>query len=94
MNVEPLAAKYEAFGWSTRQIDGHDMEQIIEALDWSKSVEGPAAIIAKTVKGKGVSFMENQAGWHGKAPASEQEEQALVELQEQAEALRSGPGEA
>lgn len=94
MNVEPLAAKYEAFGWTTRQIDGHDMAQLIEALDWSKSVEGPAAIIARTVKGKGVSFMENQAGWHGKAPAAEQKEQALAELQEQAEALKSGSGEA
>ena len=94
MNVEPLAAKYEAFGWTVRQIDGHDMEQIIEALDWSRSVEGPAAIIAKTVKGKGVSFMENQAGWHGKAPAAEQEKQALAELLEQAEALKCEPGEA
>ncbi|MHB8793045.1 MAG: transketolase [Thermoleophilia bacterium] len=94
MNVEPLAAKYEAFGWITRQIDGHDIEQIIEALEWSKAVDGPAAIIAKTVKGKGVSFMENQAGWHGKAPGSEQKEQALAELREQAEKLKSGQVEA
>jgi len=94
MNVEPLVAKYEAFGWTTRKIDGHDMAQIIEALDWSKSVDGPAAIIAQTVKGKGVSFMENQAGWHGKAPAAEQREQALVELRQQAEALKSLQGEA
>lgn len=87
MNVEPLPAKYAAFGWTARAIDGHDMEQIIEALEWSKSIPGPVAIIARTVKGKGVSFMENQAGWHGKAPSVEQQEQAIAELQAQAEAI-------
>jgi transketolase len=80
MNVEPLPAKYEAFGWKVKTIDGHDMEAVVAALEWSRTVDGPAAIIARTVKGKGVSFMENQAGWHGKAPAKEQEEQALAEL--------------
>jgi transketolase len=80
MNVEPIADKYAAFGWSTRSIDGHDMEQIIEALEWSKTVPGPAAIVAKTVKGKGVSFMENEASWHGRAPTVKEAEQALMEL--------------
>lgn len=93
MNVEPLTDKYEAFGWTARSIDGHDFEQIIEALEWSRTAEGPVAIIARTVKGKGVSFMENQAGWHGKAPSDEQEAQALVELKEQEQALASeAPG--
>lgn len=89
MNVEPLPAKYEAFGWTARTIDGHDMEAVVEALEWSKTVAGPVAVIARTVKGKGVSFMENQAGWHGKAPSAEQEQQALAELQQQAQALAS-----
>ena len=80
MNVEPLPAKYESFGWSVKAIDGHDMQQIIGALEWSREKEGPVAIIAKTVKGKGVSFMENEAGWHGKAPTREEAERALAEL--------------
>ncbi len=91
MNVEPLTDKYEAFGWSVRAIDGHDMMKIIEALDWSKSAPGPAAIIARTVKGKGVSFMENQAGWHGKAPTVKEAEQALMELRGEAASVEGGP---
>ncbi len=81
MNVEPLVEKYTAFGWHSRAIDGHDMEEIIAALEWSRTIPGPAAIIAKTVKGKGVSFMENNAGWHGKAPSAREAEQALAELE-------------
>jgi transketolase len=80
MNVEPLADKYESFGWTARSIDGHDMEEIVAALQWSRGVDGPAAIVANTVKGKGVSFMENLAGWHGKAPSKEELVQALQEL--------------
>jgi transketolase len=80
MNVEPLADKYESFGWTARTIDGHNMEEIVEALEWSRTVDGPAAIVARTVKGKGVSFMENQAGWHGKAPSKEELAKALREL--------------
>ena len=80
MNVEPLAQKYEAFGWETVSIDGHDFQQILDALEWGRQAKGPSAIIAKTVKGKGVSFMENQAGWHGKAPSVKEAEQALMEL--------------
>lgn len=94
MNVEPLPAKFESFGWTARAIDGHDFEQIIDALVWSRTVKGPVAIVAKTVKGKGVSFMENEAGWHGKAPSPEQEKQALAELEEQARALDAEPQEA
>ncbi len=84
MNVEPLPAKFEAFGWTAKAIDGHDMAQTVEVLDWSRSVDGPVAIIAKTVKGKGVSFMENQAGWHGKAPTVKEAEQAIMELRGEA----------
>ncbi len=80
MNVEPLKEKYAAFGWRSRTIDGHDMKEIIDALQWSRTGEGPTAVIAKTVKGKGVSFMENNAGWHGKAPTREEAELALTEL--------------
>ena len=87
MNVEPLADKYAAFGWDVRTIEGHDMEQIIEALEWGRTTGRPAAIIARTIKGKGVSFMENQASWHGSAPSPEQEAQALAELAAEMEAI-------
>ncbi len=81
MSPEPLAEKFRAFGWETRTIDGHDFSQIMAALQWARQVQGkPAVIIAETVKGKGVSFMENQAGWHGKAPKAEEVERALAEL--------------
>ena len=81
MNVFPLAEKYRAFGWHVIQTDGHDMPRIIDALREARGVNGkPTVIIAETVKGKGVSFMENVAGWHGKAPNREQLEQALAEL--------------
>ena len=81
MNVNPIDKKFEAFGWNVLVIDGHDLEEIKNALDAAKEVKGrPTAIIAKTVKGKGVSFMENQASWHGAAPNAEQRLQALSEL--------------
>ena len=81
MNVEPLAAKWRGFAWHVLEIDGHDIPQIIEALgDAAAYSSGPAIIIAHTVKGKGVSFMENQVDFHGKAPASEQMSQALKEI--------------
>jgi transketolase len=70
------------------EIDGHSMEAIMDALDLAATVKGrPTIIIAKTVKGKGVSFMENNADWHGKAPNKEQTEQALKELEAQAAKL-------
>ena len=81
MEVEPLKAKYEAFGWQVLSIDGHNMEQIVAALAEAKAAKGrPVVILAQTVKGKGVSFMENQAGWHGKGPNREELETALKEL--------------
>jgi transketolase len=81
MSVEPLPDKWRAFGWKVIQVaDGNDMEQVLASLDKAKQTEGPVVILAKTVKGKGVSFMENVAAWHGQAPSTEQKEQALAEL--------------
>jgi len=81
LNVEPLADKYRAFGWNVIEIDGHNLEEVDNAYLQAKQCKGkPTVIIAKTVKGKGVSFMENIADWHGKAPSQEQLDQALKEL--------------
>lgn len=81
MTVAPVAEKFESFGWDVQKIDGHDFEQIAAALEKAKKVtDRPQAVIAETVKGKGVSFMEDQAGWHGKAPDEEQAKQAVKEL--------------
>ena len=78
----PIDEKFKAFGFHVICIDGNDMEQIKKAFDEAKTVkEKPVAIIAKTVKGKGVSFMENQVGWHGKAPNDEEFEKAMAELE-------------
>lgn len=78
--LNPLDKKLEAFGWQVETIDGHDLNAIYEAVEKGKKADKPFAIIANTIKGKGVSFMENNAGWHGKAPNDEQFEQALAEL--------------
>jgi len=81
----PLVEKWRAFCWHVIEVDGHDVDALIKAFAEAKQVKGkPSMIIAKTVKGKGVSFMENQAGWHGKAPSVEQGAQALKELREEA----------
>jgi len=81
MNPAPHDKKFEAFGWNVITIDGHDFDQIAAALAAAKTVKGkPTAIIAKTTKGKGVSYMENQVSWHGAAPNAEQAEKALAEL--------------
>ncbi|OIQ58728.1 transketolase [Moorella thermoacetica] len=81
MSPEPVADKFRAFGWEVQTIDGHDFGQILDALERTREVKGkPTVIIAETIKGKGVSFMENQAGWHGKAPKPEEVEKALAEL--------------
>mgnify|MGYP000926869929 CR=1 FL=1 len=81
MPIMPVDAKWRAFHWNVISIDGHDMEQILNALDEAQGVKGrPTLIWAKTVKGKGVSFMENDVSWHGKAPTREQMEQAVREL--------------
>ena len=83
MSPEPLDEKFRAFGWNVENIDGHSFPEITDAIARAKKVTGkPTMIIAKTVKGKGVSFMENQVGWHGNAPSREQGEQALAELAE------------
>lgn len=81
MSIGDAAAKIKAFGWETTEIDGHDLNQIYEAVEKGKKADKPFALVANTIKGKGVSFMENQAGWHGKAPNDEQLAQALKELQ-------------
>ena len=81
MTVAPIKEKFEAFGWHAVSIDGHDFGQIFDALDAARAeTEKPTAIIAKTIKGKGVSYMEDQAGWHGKAPGEEEAKQAVQEL--------------
>ena len=81
MNVRDLRAKYEAFGWHAVDVDGHDLDAIDEALSAAKrELERPSAIIAHTIIGKGVSFMEDQPGWHGVAPNDEQAAAALAEL--------------
>ncbi|EMJ6204442.1 transketolase [Clostridioides difficile] len=82
MNVNPVDDKFKSFGWNVIVINGHSFEEIGNAVDEAKKVTGkPTVIIAKTVKGKGVSFMENNAEWHGTAPNAEQAEQALKDLE-------------
>ena len=80
MALGDVAEKIHSFGWEVTEIDGHDYNEIYDAVERAKQSDKPFAIIARTVKGKGISFMENQAGWHGKAPNDEQLEQALEEL--------------
>ncbi|HIZ39718.1 MAG TPA: transketolase [Candidatus Anaerobutyricum stercoris] len=81
MTVRPVDEKFRSFGWDVQVIDGHDCEAIAAAVDQAKKAEGkPSIIICNTVKGKGVSFMENEVGWHGTAPNAEQAEKALAEL--------------
>ncbi len=82
MPSEPLDKKFEAFNWNVISVDGHDFSQLADALAKAKETKGkPTVILMHTVKGKGVSFMENQAGWHGKAPNAEQYAQAKSELE-------------
>ena len=81
MSLEPLKEKIKAFGWNTAVINGHDFNQIYDTVEIAKQSEKPFAIIAKTVKGKGVSFMENNASWHGKAPNDEQFALAMKEFE-------------
>ncbi len=82
MNPTPIDDKFAAFGWNVLQVNGHDFEEIEAAYKKAETLKGkPTMILAKTVKGKGVSFMENQAGWHGKAPNSEELALALKELE-------------
>ena len=88
---EPFDEKFVAFGFEVTTIDGNDLDQIEAALEQAKACKGkPFAIIMKTVKGKGVSFMENQVGWHGKAPNKDEYEIAMKELRENLEVLENG----
>ena len=81
ITVAPVADKFRAFGWNVIEINGHDFEQILDAFAKARACKGkPTMIIAATVKGKGVSFMENNAGWHGKAPNDDETKQAIAEL--------------
>jgi transketolase len=81
MPIEPVADKWKAFGWHVVAIDGHCMEDIVKALEDARAYEkGPTMIIAETIKGKGVSYMENVAEWHGKAPCLEEADKALEEI--------------
>jgi transketolase len=81
MGIEPLADKYRAFNWYVIEIDGHDMDSIVEAFERARTLKGrPTVIVAHTIMGKGVSFMENKPEWHGKPPSPEQGKQALIEL--------------
>lgn len=82
MNSYPIDEKFRSFGFQIIHIDGHDIDEIIKAFEVAREIKGkPTCIIAKTIKGKGVSFMENQVGWHGKAPNQEEYEQAMRELE-------------
>ena len=84
LDLEPAADKWRAFNWDVLEIDGHDMEAILDALAWAAPPrQRPALILAHTIKGRGVSFMEGQSAWHGKAPTQEQAALALRELGEE-----------
>jgi transketolase len=97
MDIGDVRRKFDAFGWDTVEIDGHDMGQVVEALERSRTIERPAAIIAQTKKGKGVSSMEDRFGFHGKPPSPEQAGEALEELMKRLDAqtkalhAREGP---
>ena len=81
VGLRAIPEKFRAFGWEVLKVDGHDVEALLEAFATAQGASGkPVCIVASTVKGKGVSFMENQAGWHGKAPNDEQAQQAIAEL--------------
>jgi len=87
MAVENLSDKWQSFGWDVHEVDGNNMEKLVELLSTKNTTEKPRMIIAKTTKGKGVSFAENKADWHHKVPTPEELEQALAELDQQLEEL-------
>jgi transketolase len=89
MPIEPVADKWRAFGWHVVAIDGHDMAAVVTALEDAKTRKGvPTMIIARTIKGKGVSYMENVCEWHGKAPCREEADKALCEIRGEQEVQR------
>ena len=85
MRVEPFADKWRGFGWYVIEIDGHDMQQILKALHDARAMRHPTVILARTVKGKGVTFMEDNSAWHGAAPDADQLAQAMREIEEAAD---------
>jgi transketolase len=80
MSLDSLSEKLKSFNLEVLEIDGHDYNQIFDAIEKAKKADKPTVILANTIKGKGVSFMENNAGWHGKAPKQEEYERAMQEL--------------
>lgn len=81
MSIYPINEKFKSFGFEVIEVDGHDIEEIINGFEVAKNIKGkPTVIIAKTIKGKGVSFMEGKADWHGKAPKEEEYRLAMEEL--------------
>jgi transketolase len=95
MPLEPLGEKWESFGWHVTEVDGHDMEQVLDAFaefnsEANSGSKRPFLIIARTVKGKGVSFMENQIGWHGVCPKNEECDRALVEVRAKLSQMKEG----
>jgi transketolase len=81
LGLEPFAEKWRSMGWQVRELDGHSLPEVLEGLDWALAQEGPACLIAHTVKGKGVSFMEGENAYHGVAPSEEELAKALAELE-------------
>ena len=92
MDTGDVRAKFESFGWDAVEIDGHDMSAIVDALERSRTLERPAAIVCQTKKGRGVSFMEDRFGFHGKPPTPEQAQQAMEELEATLKAQNEGLG--
>jgi len=89
VSIEPIADKWKAFGWEVIEVDGHDVSSLVQAFEIADKIKHkPAIIIAKTIKGKGVSFMENEVDWHGVAPNKEQVEKALRELESKINELK------
>ena len=82
MTVEPLADKWRAFGWKVVEVNGHNMKDILTALHTAKTMRHPTAILMRTVKGRGVSFMEDNPKWHGAAPSEEELLKAICEIEE------------
>jgi transketolase len=81
MNVEPLADKWRSFGWKVLDINGHDMDQVVATLNYARHIDGPVVILAATIKGKGVSFMEDVVKWHGAAPSDKELDLAIKEIE-------------
>lgn len=92
LGLSPLAEKWQTMGWAVREIDGHDMSEVVAGLEWALEQTGPACLVAHTVKGQGVSFMENENHWHGVAPSAEERQRAVAELEANGDGFR-GTGE-